>query len=244
MTAIPLKGNLKKISLPRILTYLHRHEKTGTLVVKTPEFTKKVYLMNGDSIFASSTYEDDRLGEMLVKAGKITMKQYDASVELLKKTGRRQGSILVELGYLTPKKLFWGVKYQVREIIYSLFKLEDAEYSFEEGEMSIHEAITLKMSMGNLIYEGVKRIDNWTRIKNEMPNTDTVLKLSSDPVTLFQDVELSLKDKKMLSMVNGKKRIEELINNSRISSFEAMKILYALWSIGIIEEKKKEMAKA
>jgi hypothetical protein len=240
MIEIPLKGNIKKISLPKILTYLHRNRKTGTLVVTTPVFTKKIYLMKGDAIFASSTYEDDRLGEMLVKAGKITMKQYDASVELLKKTGKRQGSILLELGYLTPKKLFWGVKYQVKEIIYSLFQLEDAEYVFGEVETPLQEAITLKMSMGNLIYEGVKRIDNWTRIREEMPNTETVLKLSSDPVKLFQDVELSSQDKKILSMVNGTKTLKELINSSRMGSFEAMKTLYALWSIGIIQEKRRK----
>jgi len=240
MIEIPLKGNIKNISLPKILTYLHRNRKTGTLVVTTPVFTKKIHLITGDAIFASSTYEDDRLGEMLVKAGKITMKQYDASVELLKKTGKRQGSILLELGYLTPKKLFWGVKYQVREIIYSLFQLEDAEYVFEERDAPLQEAITLKMSMGNLIYEGVKRIDNWTRIRKEMPNTETVLKLSTDPVTLFQDVELSSQDKKILSLVNGTKTIKRLINRSGMSSFEAIKILYALWSIGIIQEKRRK----
>src|SRR4030042_971344 len=239
MIEIPIKGNIKKISLPKILTYLHRNRKTGTLIVTTPVFTKKIYFMKGDAIFASSTYEDDRLGEMLVKAGKITMKQYDASVELLKKTGKRQGSILLELGYLTPKKLFWGVKYQVKEIIYSLFQLENAEYVFGELETPLQEAITLKMSMGNLIYEGVKRIDNWTRIREEMPNTETVLKLSTDPVKLFQDVELSSQDKKMLSMVNGTKTIKRLINRSGMSSFEAIKILYALWSIGIIEPGKR-----
>jgi len=239
MIEIPIKGNIKKISLPKILTYLHRNRKTGTLIVTTPVFTKKIYFMKGDAIFASSTYEDDRLGEMLVKAGKITMKQYDASVELLKKTGKRQGSILLELGYLTPKKLFWGVKYQVKEIIYSLFQLENAEYVFGEVETPLQEAITLKMSMGNLIYEGVKRIDNWTRIREEMPNTETVLKLSTDPVKLFQDVELSSQDKKMLSMVNGTKTIKRLINRSGMSSFEAIKILYALWSIGIIEPGKR-----
>ena len=239
MIEIPIKGNIKKISLPKIFTYLHRNRKTGTLIVTTPVFTKKIYFMKGDAIFASSTYEDDRLGEMLVKAGKITMKQYDASVELLKKTGKRQGSILLELGYLTPKKLFWGVKYQVKEIIYSLFQLENAEYVFGEVETPLQEAITLKMSMGNLIYEGVKRIDNWTRIREEMPNTETVLKLSTDPVKLFQDVELSSQDKKMLSMVNGTKTIKRLINRSGMSSFEAIKILYALWSIGIIEPGKR-----
>lgn len=239
MIEIPFKGNIKDFNLPKILVYLNRNRKTGTLGIKTPAFTKKIYLVKGDAIFAASTYEDDRLGEMLLKAGKITMQQYDESVELLKKTGKRQGAILVELGYLTPKDLFWGVKYQVKEIIYSLFQLEDGEYEFEEGNVPKDEVITLKMSMGNLIYEGVKRIDNWTRIRNEMAAGDSVLKLSSDPLSLFQDIELSSQDKKMLSMVDGAKTVKELIEGSWMGSFEALKILYVLSAIGILEKKEK-----
>ena len=240
MNEIPLTGNIKKISLIKILVYLNRNRMTGTLIVTTPVFTKKVYLMKGDAIFASSTYEDDRLGEMLIKAGKITLEQYDESVELLKKTGKRQGAILVERGYLSPKDLFWGVKYQVKEIIYSLFQIEDATYEFQEGEIPQQEVITLKMSTGNLIYEGVKRIDNWTRIKKEMPHSDIVLKLSSDPVSLFQDIELSQQDRKMLSIIDGSKTIKQLISSSWIGSFEATKILYVLWSIGVIKERGEE----
>jgi tetratricopeptide (TPR) repeat protein len=237
MTEIPFKGNVKSTSLPRVLTYLNRNRKSGTLILKTPVFIKKVYLVKGDAIFASSTYEDDRLGEMLIKAGKITMEQYDESVDLLKKTGKRQGAILVDLGYLTPKDLFWGVKYQVREIIFSLFLLEDAEYQFAEDEIPEQEVITLKMSMGNLIYEGVKRIDNWTRIRSEMPGAETVLKLSADPVSLFQDIEISAQDRKMLSLIDGAKTIRELIDSAWVGSFEGLKILYVLWSIGVIEER-------
>lgn len=238
MTDISLKEKIKTISLSKLLVYLNRNRKTGTLLLKTMTFSKKIFLLKGDAVFASSTYEDDRLGEMLIKAGKINMEQYDESVKLLKKTGKRQGAILVELGYLTPKDLFWGVKFQVREIIYSLFLLEDAEYEFIEGEIPADEVITLKMSMGNLIYEGIKRIDNWTRIRNEMPGTDTVLKLSADPVTLFQDVELTPQDRKMLSIIDGTKTIKELIDSAWIGSFEGMRILYVLWSIGVLEEKK------
>ena len=136
MIKIPLKGNVQNIPLPRFLAFLNSNRDTGTLVLRTPVFTKRVYFVKGDAIFASSTYEDDRLGEMLIKAGKITMEQYDESVKLLKQTGKRQGAILVNLGYLTPKDLFWGVKYQVIEIIYSLFQLEDSEYEFLSGEIS------------------------------------------------------------------------------------------------------------
>jgi len=243
-TVIPLKGNTRKVSLPKILAFLNRRRKTGTLLLRTPAFSKKVYLLKGDAIFASSTYEDDRLGEMLVKAGKITMEQYDESVRLLKKkTGKRQGAILVELGYITPKDLFWGVKYQVREIIYSMFLVEGAEYKFIEGEIPENEVITLKLSMGNLIYDGVKRIDNLTRIRNELPGTDAVLGLSSDPVSLFQDVELAPQDRKLLSAIDGVKTLKEVIDSAWIGSFEGMKVLYVLWSIGVIEEKKKAVRK-
>lgn len=233
---IPRKGNIRDASLSKILTFLNRSRATGTLALTTPVFTKKIFINQGDIIFAASTYEDDRLGEMLLKAGKITVEQYDKSVELLKTTKKRQGAILVECGYLTPKDLFWGVKYQVKEIIYSMFQFEDAEYEFTEGNLPTQEVITLKMSLGNLIYEGVKKIDNWTKIRNEMPDTDSVMKLSNDPLNLFQDIELNAQDKKILSLIDGKKAIKEVVDSSWMGSFEALKILYVLWSIGIIEQ--------
>ncbi|MGB9715694.1 MAG: DUF4388 domain-containing protein [Thermodesulfovibrionales bacterium] len=236
---IPLKGNIKEFSIPKILVYLNRNRKTGILKVRTPSFIKKIYIHKGDAVYASSTDEDDRLGETLTKIGKITMEQYDRSVEILKKTGKRQGEILVELGYLTPQEVIWGVKYQIKDIIYSLFELQEAEYEFNEEEMSSSEIITLKMSMANLIYEGVRRIHNLNSIRRELPNMDTVLKLSTDPVSLFQDIVLSSIDKKMLFMIDGKKTVRELINISS-NSFQAMKSLYVLYSTGILEEKQDE----
>jgi hypothetical protein len=234
---IPLSANIKNFSIPKILVYLNRKRKTGILTVKTLDSIKKVYLDKGDAIFASSTDEDDRLGETLIKMGKISIEQYDRSVKLLKETGKRQGEILVELGYLTPQEIIWSVKYQVKDIIYSLFQLTDAEYEFKEGEIPSNEVITLKMSMGNLIYEGVKRINNLNRIRKEMPDMKAVLKLSTDPVSLFQDIVLSSLDKKMLFMIDGKKTVQDFINSLSSYSFQAMKTLYVLWSTGILEEK-------
>ena len=233
---IPLSGNVRDTSLASILADLNRRRKTGTLSVQTPSFTKKMYLNMGDAIFASSTYEDDRLGEMLLKANKITVEQYDKSVEILKSSKKRQGAILVELGFITPKDLFWGVKYQVKEIIYSMFQIEDGQYLFEEGNIPTREVITLKMSMGNLIQEGVKRIENWTRIRNELPSTEAVLALSDDPLSLFRDIELTPQDKKVLSMMAGEKTLGDIVENSLMGSFEVLKIIYVLYSLGVIRE--------
>ena len=43
----------------------------------------------------------------------------------------------------------------------------------------------------------------------------------------------------MLSLVDGNKTIKEIIDNAWMGSFEAMKTLYVLCSIGVLEEKEK-----
>jgi curved DNA-binding protein CbpA len=235
---VPLQGNLRDCSLTRILIDLNRNRATGTLSVITPLFTKKIYLRDGNVIFASSTFEDDRLGEMLVKAGKISMEQYDRSVELLKTTGKRQGAILVDLGYITPKDLFWGVKYQVKEIICSVFQLEEGTYDFNQSAIPPDEVITLKISINNLIYEGVGRVDNWTRIRREMPEVSTVFMLNEDPTGIFKGIDLNTQDRTILSLVDGRRSTSQLIEESRMNSFDVMKTLYVLWSTGFIIEKR------
>ncbi len=51
MIEIPLKGNIKDISLPKLLAHLNHTRKTGTLKIETPIFTKKVYSVKGECYF-------------------------------------------------------------------------------------------------------------------------------------------------------------------------------------------------
>jgi hypothetical protein len=232
---IPRKGFLRNYSLPRVLIQFNRERVTGTLTVIGQGVTRIIILSKGDAIFASSSYEDERLGEVLIKAGTISVQQYDEAVGAMKRTGERLGQVFVKLGHLKPKELFWGVKHQVQEIIYALFQLRDGMYELEEGAVS-DEVITLDLSMANIIYEGVKRIDDWTRIKGEMPGQATVFVLSDDPRCLFQNVELAAEDKAVLSLVDGQRTMGSIIEASGLKSFDAMKSLYILWSIGLVKE--------
>lgn len=239
MKNIALKGSLKNTSLPRILVFLNRNLKTGTLAITTPSFVKRIYLVNGEAVFASSSHEDDRLGEMLIKTGKITLEQYDKSVKHLMKTGKRQGTILVEFGYLTQKDLFRGVKHQVKEIICSLFVLDDGNYEFVEGSIPANEVITLKISMDNLIYEGIRKISNWTRIRNELPNPESIPTLSEDAFLHLKGIELKRQEKKMLSLIDNTMNTREIIDQAKINTFEGMRFFYTLWTIGAIQQKNK-----
>ena len=88
MEEIPLSGNIRDYSLPQILESLQRLKKTGILKVKASGVEKAVYLKDGQIVFASSNLIEDRLGEMLVRAGKITPQQLTTAGKILKETGK------------------------------------------------------------------------------------------------------------------------------------------------------------
>lgn len=233
---IPLAGKLDENNLPRLLSHIHEIKSTGTLALLRDGVNKKLFIKNGDIIFASSTYEGDRLGEILLKTGKISLSQFDAASKVVIQTGKRMGGVLVELGYLKPKDLFWGVKFQVQEIVASLFAWTDGEYEFAAGELPSSEVITLHMSTANLILQGIKRIDDWTRISRGMPPMNSVLALTANPLKLYQDIGLTGEERTVLSLFDGKRKIKEVLALSKMGDFDALKTVYTFFSIGMLDE--------
>ena len=154
----PLSGNIQESPLPDVLEHLRHHKATGTLTVRSNNIVKCIFLKDGQITFASSTDVSDRLGEMLVKSGKLKRQALEHALELYKKGAglKKLGAILVENGMLNPKDLFSGLKSQVKNIIYSLFLWADGEYSFEENLPP--DMIQLQIDLQELITEIIQRI--------------------------------------------------------------------------------------
>lgn len=244
---IPVRGSLEGYSLADILIGLQRGGKTGVLKVENDTVIKKIYIKDGDMVFSSSNQGNDKLGDILLKEGKINLEQYNQSVELLKEAGGKQGAMLVRLGYLKPQELVWAVRHQVEEIILSLFSLEgsSSEFEFKEEPLPSDEVITLKLSAANLIYRGIKKIGDPERMLDILCiPLDAVLCLSADPLNLFQDIKLYEEDKRILSLVDGSTVIKDIVSLSKLDEPETLKALYALLSVRLIEIKGEDGANA
>jgi tetratricopeptide (TPR) repeat protein len=73
-----------------------------------------------------------------------------------------------------------------------------------------------------------------------MPPFEAILHYSTDPITLFQDIKLDNPDKDILSLIEGRRNIHELLSLSPLDNLQTLKTLYALISTRIIEPKEKE----
>ena len=156
-TRLSSTGTLKENDLVQILESLLANKSTGTLNLQNQAQVKSIYLKDGVIIFASSNLQEDRLGEMLLKSKIISQEQLKISIDLIKRTGKRQGTAMVEEGFLNPKELFEGLKFQVKEIFASIFLWDEVQWSFLEGEIS-RQVIPLKLDIEELISEAVQRV--------------------------------------------------------------------------------------
>lgn len=152
-----LSGPLQNNALPELLQNLHTSGATGTLTLRRNEEEKSIFIKNGQIIFASSNLEADRLGNLLVRLGRLTQEQMEAVLKMRNPCGKRFGAVVVELGFLEPKNLYEGLKLQVREIIFSLFLWESGDYRFIPGSLPDH-VIALVLDPIQLISEIIGRL--------------------------------------------------------------------------------------
>ena len=230
-----LAGVIRDYRVADILIGLQRTPLTGTLIFKSGSIIKKVYVKNGDMIFAASNQKEDGLADVLLREGIITLDQYDHSVAEVNKSSQEQGAVLVRLGYLRPEELVTAVKYYVEEIIRSLFLLKTGSFYFEASPLPRQEIITLKLSAATLIYFGVKRAVAWGQFKDELPSVECVPFFSDNPLDLFQDIKLDITGKRTASLVDGKTSIKDIVHIAGLDEFEILKSIYALMSARVIE---------
>ncbi len=233
-------GNLSHHKLADILIGIQRSGCTGVLGITNGSAVKKVFIKNGDIVFATSNRKDERLGEILVKKGRITLTEYYNASTLMVKSGQKMGKVLVELNLLKPKELFQALNEQIEEIIMSLFDINEGTFEFKEEQLAAEELVTLKISTANIIYQGMKRIDNFIYIKEMCPPDNAMLGLSQNPLNIFQSLSLSPADKDILYAVSRKATLKKILSISSLKDFETLKTVSALLSIRFINILREE----
>lgn len=235
-TATIFEGDLSGIDLPDVLTFISMTRKSGDLHVERDAEHRTLFWKDGEVVFANSNSSDHSLGEFLLRNGKITQEQYEKSCEMME-PGVKHGRVLVQLGYLSPKDLWWGVKAQVLEIIFSLFAWNEGRFRFLPSEQELQEKITLQINTSMLIMEGIRRLDESGRIDERITSDKMVFDKVQGAEINLEDLDLGEKEQKIWDQIDGEKTVRDLVRvASKMTEFEVRQLLYQMLSAHLIDE--------
>ena len=232
------RGDLSKTPLPEVLQTVHHYRVPGVVVARREAVEKKVYIWNGDVIFATSSDRAESLGNVLLGDGKLTKEQFDESVQRLVEARstegvRRHGAVLVDMGLLTPEELFAAVTRQVREILFSLFRWNEGEVTFTVGRFRADEIIQLEIPTRQAILAGVKTLNDARRAVSLLGPSWTILDPSWKPADLA-DLALEAGELRFLQQVDGAKTLRELVGLGPSDAAHNAKLLYAFYVLKLI----------
>ena len=229
---IPAEGSLAEHDFPDIVEAIYENQWAGRLTVTHMGVGKSIVVQAGRLVFASSTSRDDRLGELLLRQGKITLHQYVEAGKLME-GNKRLGTILVERGAIAPKELVQGVVEQTREIIFGIFQWTEGRYRLESAAAD-SEAITLKISTPELILEGIRRIEAWSRIERGIGGLGALYAATPRAADRLAQFSTSPEKAALVTSLSGPKKIEQICQESSLSHFEVCRTLWAFRVMGLI----------
>jgi DNA-binding NarL/FixJ family response regulator len=160
-----------------LLAKMFAQASTGRIAFRRDEIEKVVFFDQGRPVFASSSEPRDRMGELLVREGKITASQYERCQAVVAESGRRMGEILVDFGYLKRRELLPAVRRHVEDIVYSLFGWDRGTYHIMIEETPSAERIRLSRHPAALILEGIRRKMDRSSLERQIGSPSTVIEV-------------------------------------------------------------------
>ncbi|HEX8694338.1 MAG TPA: DUF4388 domain-containing protein [Longimicrobium sp.] len=238
-----IKGNLREAGLPDVLQLLAMGQKTGCLSLTDRSNFGYIYFDRGRITYASIVNRRDRLGDLLVKNGMLDAAELSAAVdEQAKSPGTRLGEILVRRGAITRAQLEHHIRVQIEEAVYFLFTWNQGSFQFEPGQRPEEGAMLVSINPENLLLEGARRIDEWSLIEKKIPSLELVFEI--DRSKSVEGLELSDEQRKLLPLVDGKRSVQEVIDESGMVEFDVGKAIFGLIQAGLAHPVGRRAAQA
>lgn len=230
-----LKGNLHDFSTTQLLNLINLARKTGTLTVSSSQVAQMAF-RDGKLIYASMGENSNSLAAVLHKSGVLTAEQRRVIQEKARGTSDKQlGHLLIQAGYVTQSDIIQSVRYHILDVVYKLFGWVDGLFRFDANRVPPPDRITVPIDLESVIMEGSRRMREWNRLQEELPDLNVTLRFASQPNSRLQNVNLTIEEWRVVSYISPQNTIRQIADAVELNEFQIRRIVYGMLQAGLVE---------
>jgi hypothetical protein len=142
----------------------------------------------------------------------------------------------IDAAGLSEREIARKVRQQIEATVFELMSWREGFFSFEERAVSdIPPGARVDVTTESLLMEGARRIDEWSRIADKVPNLAVVPMLA--PISADHETQLDLlpHEWEVLTMIDGERDLRAISAALGRGEFEVAKIAYGLVTTGVVE---------
>lgn len=229
-----LVGELSLVGLPEVLQLLKYQRQVGLLLVDAGGLRFELALEDGAIIAVTARDMQGGpvrrgellLGRYLVAAGHIEQGLLDAHLASSILDVRPIGERLVAADAITREALSQAVAEQAQDLMVELLRARRGIFGLRAGPAALPTHVERPgWSVDLLLFEALRRIDEWGVIENEVPSFEARFALRG----ALDDSGLSTEEANMLRAFRaGPMRVRDLVKRSPQLPFDVCRVLYRL----------------
>lgn len=216
---------------------IHAGRKNGRLIVRTVDGERILAFQDGGFIFARTSVLGERLGEILVKMGRLSPEDA-ATIPSLTATGAMVGEALVAKRLISHKDLYEALLAQMSHISLALFRHHDAVFRFEERPRIVDADFEMKMYLPQVLELGIRDMDCHPSMIEFLGPKIPVAGSGEAGKTLGAN------EKALLASFDGRKSAEDLSESVAMEPKAFWKTLFLLYCLGLADLKETGPAPA
>jgi len=234
-----IEGPLRELGIHDVFQLLDLSRKTGVLrVVSELRDNEGVVAFHAGRIaYASIRSNPHPIGEMLMKAGKISEGDLAAARARQTEHGdrRRLGEILIEMSAVTARDVEKFVRRQAEAVVFELMSWREGHFRFEESNPEeFPENPSVAVSTESVLMEAARRIDEWSRIADRVPSLSAIAEFADVAEDHAGQLDLLPSEWEVLTKIDGQRDLRRLAVEVGRSDFDVAKVVYGLVSTGVV----------
>jgi CheY-like chemotaxis protein len=224
-----LSGDVGVISIAEIVQLLQMQRQSGALSVLTPDAEVTLCLKAGTLDYAGSRGlpAEYLLGRYLVHAGAVSRNDLDTVLENPAGSQRLLGEKLVQLRLASEAQVQSALVQQTSELLYEVVRWKKGRFRcIAAATNPIAEKAALGLSIGGLVMEGFRRVDEWQLIEGSFDFNEVLFPDQAAIANISEPSKLTALEHSVLEAINGERTVREIVDTMGGSSFELCRILY------------------
>ncbi|HET9036313.1 MAG TPA: response regulator [Myxococcaceae bacterium] len=234
------RGTFATRAFPELLADLQRRRATGGLLLRRDKVKKIVFFRGGVPESVKSNRLSECLGRVMVRERMISEADCEESLKRMKTSGRQQGTVLIEMGCISPHNLRYALELQLRLKLLEVFGWAKGEFQFNPRAQPPPETVRLQMSTAGIVHEGIKRSYAAGRIHAALGEiAGKYVHPAEDPLFAAQDMSLGEEEAGLLALMDGSRTVRELRRRGPLSPLDTDRFLYALLCSQMVELRRE-----
>jgi hypothetical protein len=237
-----IEGPLRELGIHDVFQLLDLSGKTGVLRVTSDlrDDEGVLYFHRGRVTQATIRSKAMPLELALRQSGRISDEDLTLARAQLHEGPADVADALVRAGAISQRELERHYRLQLESAVFELMSWNEGFFSFEElADDQMPRDSRVSVSTESLLMEGARRIDEWSRIADVIPDLNVVLDLAPfDGEQEGAALDLLPHEWQVLTMIDGERDLRLIAASLGRDEFEIAKIAYGLTTTGIVIARK------